>query len=83
MNNERLLHLAEKYGTEFAKEVLKSEAGQHTEKSESETVADMRNLQAEGNLERMEISEGVRTMAKNSPKMLANTDEIKRSAAKL
>lgn len=46
-------------------------------------VDDMRNLQAEGNLERMEISEGVRTMAKNSPKMLANTDEIKRSAAKL
>lgn len=43
MNNERLLHLAEKYGTEFAKEVLKSEAGQHTEKSESETVADMIN----------------------------------------
>lgn len=43
MDNERLLHLAEKYGTEFAKEVLKSEAGQHTEKSESETVADMIN----------------------------------------
>lgn len=43
MNNERLLHLAEKYGTEFAKEVLKHEAGQHTEKSESETVADMIN----------------------------------------
>lgn len=43
MNNEKLLHLAEKYGTEFAKEVLKNEAGQHTEKSESETVADMIN----------------------------------------
>lgn len=43
MDNERLLHLAEKYGTEFAKEVLKSEGGQHTEKSESETVADMIN----------------------------------------
>lgn len=43
MDNERLLHLAEKYGTEFAKEVLKSEAGQHTEKSESEIVADMIN----------------------------------------
>lgn len=43
MDNERLLHLAEKYGTEFAKEVLKNEGGQHTEKSESETVADMIN----------------------------------------
>ncbi len=43
MNNERLLHLAEKYGTEFAKEFLKNEGGQHTEKSESETVADMIN----------------------------------------
>lgn len=46
-------------------------------------VDDMRDLQASGNLERMEISEGVKTMAKNSPKMLANTDEIKRSTARL
>lgn len=43
MNNERLLHLAEKYGTEFAKEVLKNEGSQHTEKSESEIVSDMIN----------------------------------------
>ena len=36
-------------------------------------VDDMRDLQASGNLERMVISEDVRKMAKNSPKILANT----------
>jgi hypothetical protein len=42
-------------------------------------VNDMRNLQVDGNLERMVISEDVRKMAKNSPKILANTDDMKRS----
>ena len=42
-------------------------------------VDDMRDLQASGNLERMVISEDVRKMAKNSPKILANTDDMKRS----
>ena len=43
MDNERLLHLAEKYGAEFAKEVLRSVGSQHTNKSEGEIVADMIN----------------------------------------
>lgn len=42
-------------------------------------VNDMRDLQVDGNLERMAISEDVRIMAKNSPKILANTDDMKRS----
>lgn len=46
-------------------------------------VDDMRDLQASGNLERMEISEGVKTMAKNSPKMLSYADEIKRNTGRL
>lgn len=41
-------------------------------------VNEMRTLQVDGNLDRQEIREGVQVIAKNNPKVLANTDEIKR-----
>lgn len=41
MENERLLHLAEKYGTDFAKEVLRNEGGSRPEKSDAEKVSEM------------------------------------------
>lgn len=41
MNNERLIYLTEKYGPEFAREVLKSEGGQPANKPENEQVANM------------------------------------------
>lgn len=41
MNNERLIYLTEKYGAEFAKEILKDEGGQPANKPENKQVADM------------------------------------------
>lgn len=41
-------------------------------------VNEMRTLQVEGNLDTQEIREGIQIISKNSPRVLANMDEMKR-----
>lgn len=46
-------------------------------------VNEMRDLQASGNLHRQEIADNTAVLAKNSPKLVSNTEEMRRDLKKL